>query len=273
MSRPVLLLLCTALLVVAASCVTTPVVPTPSLGDDEARAILASAAGPRARFEGVVKASLPGLQGAVVNATLDAAAQAPAQLSVAVRSFFEVPQQILVANDGTVTLYDATSGSARFTRGPASDQSLKTVLGLPLAPDDAVALLLGRAPLEASRPGWPAPRVRVVHVDVDTFTVAIERAGRGALRWTARHRDHVVTAVAFFTGDGRPLVEAAITDHVAADDGVLFPRRVVVKLLADSGREGSEVVLTVQDGRFNGPPLPPEAFILEPPPGVNVGVL
>jgi len=256
-----------------ASCVTTPLAPTPTLSDDDARALLSADAARRARFEGVVKASLPGLQGAVVNATLDVAAEAPSQLSVAVRSFFEVPQQILVASGGTVTLYDATSGTARFARGPATDQSLKNVLGLPLAPDDAVALLLGRAPLEPAKPGWPAPRVRVVDVTAETFTTAIERPGRGALHWTTRHKDQVATAVVFFSGDGRRVLEANVAEHAAADDGVVFPRRVVVTILPDGGREGAEVVLTVQDGRFNGPPVPPEAFVLEPPPGVSMGVL
>lgn len=257
---------------VAGSCVTTPVSPPPAIDADAARARLAEDAARRQRFEGVVKAALPGIEGAVVNATLDLAAQAPARLSVAVRSFFEVPQQILVANDGTVTLYDATSGSARFARGPATDQSLRSVLGLPLGPDDAVALLLGRAPLEPSRPGWPAPRVRVLDVDADTYTVAIERAGRGAIHWQVRHGDGVVVAATFFTGDGRRVLDAKITDRSDADDGVVFPRRIVVTLLADSGRRG-DVVLTVQDGRFNGPPVPPEAFVLEPPPGVEPGPL
>lgn len=259
-------------LVISSACVTTPLTPPPSIDADAARARLVDDAARRQRFEGVVKAGLPGIEGAVVNATLDVAAQAPAQLSVAVRSFFEVPQQILVASDGTVTLYDATSGSARFTRGPATDQSLKNVLGLPLAPDDAVALLLGRAPLEPSRPGWPAPRVRVLDVDVETFTVAIERAGRGAIHWQVRHGDGVVVAATFFTGDGRRVLDAKVTDRSDADDGVAFPRRIVVTLLADSGRSG-DVVLTVQDGRFNGPPVPPEAFVLEPPPGVAIGTL
>lgn len=258
------------------ACVTTPVAPTgPAIDDATATQRLARDAAPRLRFEGVVKASLPGLRGAVINATLDVAAQATSQLTVAVRSFFEVPQQILAASDGTVTLYDATSGTARFSRGPATDQALKNVLGVPLAPDDAVALILGRAPTEAHKVGWPAPRLRVLGSDADTFTVAIERAGRGAVHWTARRSDDVVTSVTFFTGDGRRLLQADVGEHVAKD-GVLFPRVVRVTFLKDSGREGSEVVLTVQDaqgGGFNGPPLPPETFVLEPPPGVVVGPL
>jgi hypothetical protein len=266
------LVLVLVLVAAAGSCVTTPAPPPPDIDAERARALLADDAGRRERFEGVVKAALPGIEGAVVNATLDVAAQAPATLSVAVRSFFEVPQQILVASDGTVTLYDATSGSARFARGPATDQSLKNVLGLPLAPDDAVALLLGRAPLEPSRPGWPAPRVRVLGVDVDTFTVAIERVGRGAIHWQVRHGDGVVVAASFFTGDGRRVLDATITDRSPGEDGLAFPRRIVVTLQADSGRRG-DVVLTVQDGRFNGPPLPAESFVLEPPPGIPLGAL
>lgn len=251
---------------------TTPASPPPVIAVADARSVLAADAASRSRFEGVITAALPGLEGVVVNATLDVAVSAPSQLSVAVRSFFEVPQQILVASDGVVTLYDATDGTPRFSRGPASDQSLRNLVGLPLAPDDAVALLLGRAPLEPSQSGWPAPRLRVQDATTDTFGVVIERAGRGAIEWRARCEDGALVSATFFSGDGRPIVAALVLERDVGDDGVVSPRRIRVSLLPESGRRG-EVVLLVKEGRFNGPPLPPEAFVLEPPPGVPLSAL
>ncbi len=204
-----------------------------------------------------------------MNATVDVACQAPQSLSVSVRSFFEVPMQVLTANDHVVTLYDASSGTPRFAQGPASERSLTRVLGVPLAPDDATALILGRAPLHAHKPGWPAPRVRVVDVDdkARTYTAAIERPGRGLLRWTARFDDDAAVAVEAFTGDGRPLVRAELSQHAAHSD-VLFAQRVTVKTT-----DGKEVVLTVQQGSYNGTPLPPESFSLTPPPGAVIDPL
>lgn len=254
-----------------------PAAPLPeveALSDAQARARLLAGGARRERMDAVIKAALPGLQGVVVNATMDVAAVAPAQLSVSVRSFFEVPQQVLVADGATVTVYDATSGSPRFFQGPANALSLRRVLGLPLSPDDAVALVLGRAPLAPEREGWPAPRVRVIAVDVraQTYTVAIERPGRGALHWTSRLADDALVGLSVFTGDGRPLVSATLSEHVDVD-GIAFAHRIVVHLLDAVGAEGQDVVLRVVDGHFNGPPLPPEAFTLTPPAGVRVDPL
>jgi len=261
----------------AGSSACVPGAPLPiveSISDPQARARLAATGARRERMDAIVKAALPGLQGVVVNATMDVAAVAPAQFSVSVRSFFEVPQQVLVADGSTVTIYDATSGSPRFYQGPANALSLRRVLGLPLSPEDAVALMLGRAPLSAEREGWPLPRVRVIAVDgaSQTYTVSIERAGRGALHWTARLKDDALVGLVAFTGDGRPLVSATLTDHTDVD-GIAFAQRIAVRLEDASGSDGQEVVLRVVDGHFNGPPLPPEAFTLTPPPGVRVDPL
>ncbi len=257
------------------SCVHTPEATAVAVSDDDAMARLQRAAVGRERFEGVVKAALPGLQGVVVNATIDVAAAAKTSLSVSVRSFFEVPQQVLVAQGDVVTLYDATSGTARFLRGRASPQSLQRVLGVPLSPDDVVALVLGRAPIDVVKEGWPAPRVRVVGTDAatQTYTVAIERAGRGALHWTARASDDVVVAAAAFTGDGRRLLTVKASDHRDVG-GVVFAHALAVQMEAASGSD-AEVVLRITDGGagFNGAPLPEGAFVLEAPPGIPMGSL
>jgi hypothetical protein len=232
---------------------------------------LRASAARRHAVDGVAKASLPGLSGAVLNATVDVAAAAPDRLSVAVRSFFEVPQQILVATADGVTLYDATSGAPRFLRGPASDRSLARVLGVPLAPDDAVALILGRAPLDVVA-GHPPPRVRLVAVDEDagTYTARIERAGRGALLVTARVSDDALVAAEVWRGDGRPLVRARCGDFVV-EGGVAFARRIELSLVdADDGQIPAEVVLSMARATWNPPALPDTAFVLDVPEGMSV---
>lgn len=238
---------------------------------------LQRSAAERHQAEGTIKAALPGLQGVAMQATVDVAAVAPQQLSVAVRSFFETPMQVLVADGSTVTLYDATSGAGRFARGPATPSTLQRVLGVPLLPDDVVALLLGRAPIDA-RADWPAPRIGVHNVDAaaGTYTAVIERAGRGALWWTARLVDDALVGAVAFAGDGRRLVEVTASD-IRPENGVLLAHTLSLHLVpADEGgtfAEARDVVLTVQELRMNGDALPAEAFVLEPPPGTPVDAL
>jgi hypothetical protein len=253
---------------IGAACVHVPRFPeVRALGSADVEARLRAAALRRVAVDGVAKAALPGLGGAVVNATVDVAAAAPDRLSVAVRSFFEVPQQILVANGDVVTLYDATTGAPRFFAGPASDRTLARVLGVPLSPDDAVALILGRAPLD-TRDGRPPPRVRLVAVDDDegTYTARIERAGRGALLVTARVSDDAIVAVEVWRGDGRPLVRATCGDFVV-HDGVAFARRIVLSLVDDGLAPGPRgVVLSMTKANWNPAALPDSAFVLDVPP-------
>ncbi len=256
-------------IVAVAGCPHQPQLPDVStLTNDEVRARLEHSATRRQTLEGVVKARLPGVEGLVVNATLDVAARAPGDLSVAVRSFFEMPQQVLAAFQGEVVLYDATSGAPRFFRGPASERTLARVLGVPLAPDDVTALLLGRAPLEPRAP-WPPPKVHLLSVDEEhgTYTVQIDRPGRGAVIVTARAVDDALVAAEVFRGDGRKLVSCRF-DQLSDRQGVAFAQRIslVVK------ESGQELALEIQDARFNQP-LPDEAFVLVPPSGAVVSPL
>jgi hypothetical protein len=230
---------------------------------------LTAAANRRHALEGTARAALPGVGGAVLNATVDVAAAAPARLAVAVRSFFEVPAQVLVANDGVVTLYDAGSGAPRFLRGPADERSLSRVLGVALAPDDAVAVILGRAPVDPV-PGRPPPRVRLVGIDDErgTYTAVVERAGRGALVLTARVDDDAIVAFEVWRGDGRPLLRARCSDFVILD-GVAFARRIDVAPVDG----GTGLVITMQEATWNPATLPDTAFVLEPPPGTPLAPL
>jgi hypothetical protein len=231
---------------------------------------LRTAAARRLAVEGVARVGLPGVGGAVAHVTVDVAAAAPDRLSVAVRSFFEAPQQIFVASGDVVTLYDATGGAPRFRRGPAGEQTLERVLGVPLAPDDAVALLLGRAPLHDVG-GRPPPRLRVVAVDetAGTYTARIERAGRGALLVTARFADDAVVAVEVWRGDGRPLVRARCGDFVDVG-GIAFARRIELSLVEPPTEGPGTVVIALSPVTFNPTSLPDTAFVLNVPPGMPV---
>lgn len=250
-----------------------PGVDVSTLTNEGVRLRLEKSAQRRQTMQGVMKAGLPGLQGVVVNATVDVAGRAPGDLNVAVRSFFEVPQQVLVARQtdsgGVVTLYDATSGAPRFFRGPSSERTLERVLGFPLAPDDAVALLLARPPID-TRPGWPPSRVRLVSVDEErgSYTASIERPGRGAVVVVVDAKDDTLLSATVARGDGRKLVTAVFdnprTEHGDAGD-VIFAGRVTVTV-ADTGQQ---VVLALQEGTFNAP-LGDEAFTLEPPEGTLI---
>ena len=256
--------------VVDGACVHVPRFPeVRALTHADVTSRLRASAERRRSVDGVAKAALPGLSGAVLNATVDVAAAAPDRLSVAVRSFFEAPQQILVANADGVTLYDATSGAPHFFRGPASERTLARVLGVPLLPDDAVALILGRAPLDVVD-GRPTPRVRLVAVDdvAGTYTARIERAGRGALLVTARVTDDAIVAVEVWRGDGRPLVRASCSDFVV-QDGTAFARRIELSLVDDASGPGPQsVVLSMSKATWNPPALPETAFVLDVPPGL-----
>ena len=143
------LLLFSVVVAVAAGCPRPA--PLPSLDGltDEVAVRRARAGGERrARLVGTIKARLPGLEGVVASADLDVALQPRAMVSVAVRSFFEQPMQMLVTDGELVTVFDATQGQPVFFRGSADAATLARVLPLPLSPRETVAIFLARPPVE-----------------------------------------------------------------------------------------------------------------------------
>ncbi|MBM4281090.1 MAG: hypothetical protein FJ137_10135 [Deltaproteobacteria bacterium] len=260
--------------ITVAGCAHAPRFPAVhALNDASVATRLQVAAARRHAVDGVAKAGLPGVGGAVASVTVDVIAAAPDRLMVAVRSFFEAPQQIVVAHGDVVTLYDATAGSPQFLRGPADEGTLRRVLGLPLLPDDAVALLLGRAPVDAVA-DRALPRVRLVAVDDDdgTYTARVERDAadrRGAWVVTARVTDDALVGVVVEGRDGRALVRARCSDFVEVG-GAAFARRLELTLVdAPAGGPGV-VVLSLPQATWNPASLPEGAFVLEPPPDVVV---
>lgn len=236
------------------------------LTDAQATARIMNSAARRERMSGVVKAKLPGLQGVVMSATLDVAVEPAAKLSVAVRSFFEQPQQVLVTDGTLVTLYDATSGEPVFLRGPVSARAVAKVLPIPLLPDEVVALFLARPFAES--------RGRLIAVDHDkaTYTVWLESPGHAPVQITARVGDDAIVRWQHFKRDGRPLLDVTYADHrsVTSERGVeaIAPFAWTITLVDRTPPQA--LLFTASDVAFNGPPLPDDAFRLEPPPGVSV---
>lgn len=237
-----------------------------SLTDAQATSRIVNAAARRERMYGVVKAKLPGLQGVVMSATLDVAVEPAAKLSVAVRSFFEQPQQVLVTDGTIVTLYDATSGEPVFMRGPVSARAVSKVLPVPLLPDEVVALFLAR-PFEQSRG-------RLVGVDHEkaTYDVWLESPGHAPAQITARVADDAIVRWQHFKRDGRPLLDVTYADFrpVTGANGVEAVAPFAWTITLVDRTPAQALLFTASDVTFNGPALPEDAFRLEPPPGVNV---
>lgn len=232
-----------------------------SMTNAQATARVLNAAARRERMNGVVKAKLPGLQGVVMSATLDVAVEPAAKLSVAVRSFFEQPQQVLVTDGAIVTLYDATSGAPVFMRGPADARAVAKVLPVQLLPDEVVALFLARPFAES--------RGRLVGVDHDkaTYDVWLEAPGHAPCQVTARVSDDAILRWQHFKRDGRPLVDVTYADLRAVGDAIV-PFAWTITLVDRTPQQS--LSFTASDVTFNGPALPEEAFRLDPPPGVSV---
>lgn len=235
-----------------------------ALTSEQATARVLNVARRHERMGGLVKARLPGIEGMVASVDLDVALEPPARVSVAVRSFFDQPMQVLVTDGREVTVFDATQGVPLFLRGPANERTLQRVLPLPLRPEELVQVMLARPPLDA--------RGRLVSVDEDagTYTVHLEAFGHGPVDVTARVQDDAIMVWRQHRKDGRALLEARYSDHRMVGDVALAHRFVLTRLDTPT-HEAVEILATDLD--YNGPPFEDVAFQLIPPPGVPVGTL
>ncbi len=215
----------------------------------------------RMRLAGTLKARLPGIEGVVASADLDVALQPRAMLSVAVRSFFEQPMQMFVTDGAQVTVYDATQGQPLFFRGSADAASLARVLPLPLSPREAVAIFLARPPVDGG--------ARLVSVDRESgaYELWLEPPDMGPCQVTVRASDDAVLRWRLHRRDGRPLLEVRYGDLRAAN-GATVPFAWHVRRLDVEPEQALDFVAT--DVTWNGPPLPAEAFVLEPPAGTEL---
>lgn len=230
------------------------------LTDSEATARVQRAAARRQRLVGTLKARLPGLEGVVMNATLDVAAEPPARLSVAVRSFFEQPMQMLVTDGSEVTLFDATQGTPVFRRGPVTADTISRLLPIPLWPHEVVEVFLAHPPAQA--------RGRLVGVDEKngTYDVWFEPLGDAPFQLTVRARDDAVLRWKHFRKDGRPLLDVVYGDlRTVETDGITAVMPAAWTLTLLDREPPQSLVFAAVDVQQNGPPLPPDAFRLEPP--------
>jgi hypothetical protein len=232
-----------------------------SLTDDTATARVMNAAQRRERMQGLIKARLPGLQGVVASADLDVAAQPAAKLSIAVRSFFEQPMQMLVTDGATVTIFDATKGTPTFLRGKADARTIEKIITIPLMPNEVVEVLLARPPDGA--------RGRLLGVDEKegTYELAFESPGHAPFQVMARAKDDAILRWRLFYDDGRPRITVEYGDFRALGDAVV-PFAWSIQRLDTEAKE--QVHFSAVDVTFNGPALPDDAFRLEPPEGIPI---
>lgn len=251
-----------ALLLAGAACPRTAPLPDLDSLTDEVAAARARAGGARRqRLVGTLKARLPGIEGVVASANLDVALQPQAMLSVAVRSFFEQPMQMLVTDGSLVTVFDATTGQPLFFRGSADATTLGRVLPLPLSPREAVGIFLARPPVDGA--------ARLVGVDeaAGTYDLWMEAPDVGPCQLTLRASDDAVLRWRAFKRDGRALLDVRYGD-LRASDGTTVPFAWSVRRLDVTPEQALDFVAT--DVTWNGPPLPDDAFRLEPPPGTEL---
>jgi outer membrane lipoprotein-sorting protein len=251
--KPAALIAITALLT-ACPPPRVPKIDLSTLTDDVAVARVHKAASHRQRMAGTVHAKLPGVQGVVMSADLDVALEPPAMLSVAVRSFFEQPQQVLVTDGKTVSLYDATSGQPHFKHGPADGKSIEKLLGVPLLPDEVVAVFLAHPDDDA--------KGHLARVDekAGTYTVTLQADGKAQADVTVRASDDAVVAWRQYRGDGSALVDVSYGELKPVGDAVM-PFQWTLTLVDNK----QAIELKATDVTFNGPRLPPDAFQLTPP--------
>ena len=236
-----------------------------SLTSEAATARVLNVARRHERLGGVIKARLPGVQGVVASVDLDVALEPEARASVAVRSFFDQPMQMLVTDGAVVTVFDATQGTPLFLRGPVSERTIQRVLPLPLAPRELVQIVLARPPLEA--------RGRLLGVDEaqGTYALRLEAIGHAPIELVVRGVDDAIVEWTQYRRDGRPLLRARYADHRADAAGVGLAHAWTLTRLDDAA--GQAVELVAVDLDYNGPPFDDAVFRLEPPAGIPLGAL
>jgi len=233
-----------------------PSAPLPATSEVESQLALARAR--HQRLSGLFKARSTGLEGFVASTDLDVIAEQPARLHLAVRSFFGQPSQVLTVDDDSLWLYDATGeGEPRFFHGAASASALERVLGVPLVPKEAIALLFTACP-EGS--------VEAVDSDPDPakYRAILRLRDGGQVSLTLAREDHRLLGFDRLSPVGARLYSVRI------EPGAKNPlaARYVIDLGADGS--GRSLVLEPRELEVDGPAVDPLVFSLEPPPGTVV---
>ncbi|MDE0883134.1 MAG: hypothetical protein OSB21_11110 [Myxococcota bacterium] len=171
-------------------------------------------------------------------------AAAPDQLLIEVRGPGGAPISTFACDGTTVSLYDLDGPS--FYQGPATPLSMARLLPLPIEPEYASALLLGKLPM----PG----RIRVYENRATSQRIEGEHATLGVLRVTRHSADHWLWELPD---------EGLRVDFSERQSNGLF-RRVLIR------SKGSEVLLRFSELDSSGEAPAPDLFRLQAPAGVSV---
>jgi hypothetical protein len=189
-----------------------------------------------------------------VKAKEDLVVKRPGNLRVEAMSPFGVAL-LLAAQGSDLAIFEP--GRSRFMRGHANADTLYRYLRIPMAPADAVALLMGLAP-----PGFALDRV-ADSVSIDgAMTVAAYRNSAAGVRELGFSAGNLAM-VRETAGNGRVDYEVRYRDYHDIG-GVMFPYVVDAAFPA----AGSHVTFRFLRPIVNGD-IPTSAFVLTPAPGAT----
>ena len=170
-------------------------------------------------------------------------AERPARLRVEVHGFLNQLVAVLVSDGRHFALY--RPGAPGLEQGPVHASLLEEVTGLPLRPEEAVAVLLGAPSLGAARPG----RAEVL----SDGTLRVELAGDGARRVTF---DQASNLRRLEVRQGERVLHVRYDDYRSVG-GVPFAHDIALEFSEPEAR--AEV--SFQEVELN-PELPPGTFVL-----------
>jgi hypothetical protein len=179
----------------------------------------------------------------------------PGNLRVEAMSPFGVA--LLLAAQGTqLAIFEP--GQNRFMRGQATADTLYRYVQIPMAPSDAVALLMGLAP-----PGF-ALNASADSVSYDgAMTIASYRNSESGIRELG-FTDGNLAMVRETAGDGRVNYEVRYSDYHDIG-GVMFPYVVDAQFPATGSRVSFRYLRPIVNGV-----IPDSAFVLTPAPGATL---
>jgi outer membrane lipoprotein-sorting protein len=190
-----------------------------------------------------------------VKAKEEIVAKRPGNLRVEAMSPFGVAL-LLAAQGSDLAIFEPAQN--RFMRGQANADTLYKYVRIPMAPTDAVGLLMGLAP--ADFPLSTAPDLVAKNGDMMIATYGNSTSGTRELGFT----DGNLSMVRETGADGRVSYEVSYSDYHDIG-GVTFPYVVD----ATFPQAGSHVTFRYLRPIVNGV-IPDSTFVLTPAPGANV---
>jgi outer membrane lipoprotein-sorting protein len=167
----------------------------------------------------------------------------PASMRLEALSPFGQPYFLVVVHEGRLTAYDASKNEAFV--GPATAETIAGVLGLPLEPDDLVAVLAGRAappkdlrvaellPADGGGPSLNligAIQRQRVWLDLQTGEVRKVELGGGRVAVTITYRRDGDTPLGFDFSAGRQYVTGSVTYRDVVLGAGIDPERFTLSL-------------------------------------------